>query len=283
MVIKKGLGRGLGALIEDPGEPPGGGAPLEVPLEAIAANPWQPRASVKDRDLRGLADSIREKGVLEPLLVRRRDEDGYELIAGERRLRAARVAGLTHVPVLVREATRAEMLELALIENLHREDLNPIEEAEGYQRLSLEFERTQEQIAALVGKDRSTVANLLRLLSLPGPVQDDVRQGRLTAGHARALLALGDEDRILAAREQILARGLSVREAERLVRKALRPRSRKAGGDEVYYQALSERVTRALGFRTTISPRGRKGRVVISYTSIEELERLLGFFGVQGE
>ncbi|MBU2549012.1 MAG: ParB/RepB/Spo0J family partition protein [Proteobacteria bacterium] len=283
MTKKKVLGRGLGALIDDTDSNLSpSGAPLEVPIEAVSPNPLQPRREIKPVELKALTGSIRDKGVLEPLLVRRVEPGRYELIAGERRLRAAGAAGLKTVPVVVREAGRDEMLELALIENLLREDLNPVEEAEAYRRLADEFGKTQEDLARLTGKDRSTVANLLRLLHLPGPVLEDVRQGRLSAGHARALLALGDPGRIAAAREQVLAGHLSVRQTEALVKRALRGPKKKTdeSQDRTYYQALAEQMTRSLGCRARVLARGKKGRVEIAYNSIEELERLLGRLGV---
>jgi ParB family chromosome partitioning protein len=281
MSKKRGLGKGLGALIEDRVDNSGAGAPLEVPVSAVIANPLQPRSTIKDKELKALADSISDKGVLEPLMVMRLSPDQYQLIAGERRLRASRLAGLETVPVILREATRAEQLELALIENLHREDLNPVEEAESYRRLSDEFERTQEEIARLSGRDRSTVANLLRLLSLPEPVKDDVRQGRLSAGHARALLALSTPQQILSAREQVLTRGLSVRETEALVKKANQPpRPVRPPQDQAYFEALSDSMTRNLGAKVRVLHRGKRGRIEISYSSNQELERLMRLLGV---
>jgi len=283
MAIKKGLGRGLDALIADPEtDPDRSGAPLEVPVESIAINPLQPRTHIGSNKIRSLADSIRDKGLLEPLLVRRIGPDQYELIAGERRLRACKQAGLKRVPVNIRAATRVELLELALIENLHREDLNPMEEAEAYQRLAEEFSRTQEEIARLVGRDRSTVANLMRLLGLPPAIQEDVRQGRLTVGHARALLALPHPDQMLLVREQVLGRQLSVRETERLVKKLTRPaaRPRASTNDQAYYQALSDSLTRAMGMKVRLIPRGKRGRIEITYSSLEELERLMTLVGV---
>ena len=281
MSKKRALGKGLGALIEDRVESAGAGLPLEVPVQAIVANPLQPRSTIKDKELKALSDSIRDKGVLEPLMVIRLSPDQYQLIAGERRLRASRLAGLKTVPVILREASRAEQLELALIENLHREDLNPIEEAESYQRLADEFQRTQEDIARLSGRDRSTVANLLRLLSLPDPVQDDVRQGRLSAGHARALLGLANSQQILAAREQILTRGLSVRETEALVKKANRPpQPVRPPQDQAYFDSLSEAMTRSLGSKVKVLHRGKRGRIEISYNSNQDLERLMRLLGV---
>ncbi|MFH1137919.1 MAG: ParB/RepB/Spo0J family partition protein [Pseudomonadota bacterium] len=285
MIKKRGLGRGLGALIDTGDEEAlAPGAPLEIPISTISANPLQPRAEIKSKDLSVLAASIKDKGILEPLVVRRLEPGFYELIAGERRLRAAQLAGLEKVPVTVRQAEGVERLELALIENILRQDLNAIEEAEGYRRLAEEFARTNEDIARLTGKDRSTVANLQRLLSLPGPVQEDVRQGRLTAGHARALLALNNQDRILEAREKVLAGGLSVRETENLVKRILRekPRKSRTPQDEAFFQALSDNFSRALGAKVKVVHKGRKGKIEISYSSNADLERLMKVLGVGG-
>lgn len=284
MVRQKGLGRGLGALIADPGESKAG-TPLDVRVDAISPNPLQPRKTIRDKELKALIQSVKDKGVLEPLVVRPSGNGQYELIAGERRWRAATAAGLNRVPVIIKEATEAEMLEIALIENLHREDLNPIEEAESYQMLADRFEHTQETIARLAGKDRSTVANLLRLLNLPGPVQDDVRQGRLSTGHARALLPLGDESKILAARQQVLTRDLTVRQTEALVKQALKGSTRRTENrsvaDEAYYQSLGEQMTRRLGSKVRVTPRGKKGKVEIRYNSHEELARIMDLLGVK--
>src|SRR5215469_10934303 len=189
---KHGLGRGLGALLASSSFPATQEASAKVqdlPIEAIEPNPNQPRKAFEDNSLRELSESLRRSGVLQPVVVRRVGEK-YQLIVGERRWRAARMAGLTHVPAVVRETTDAETLELALVENLLREDLNPMEEAEAFQRLLTDFTWTQEQLGQRVGRDRSTVANCLRLLRLPGPIQADLRSGRLTMGHARALLSL---------------------------------------------------------------------------------------------
>ena len=284
MARQKGLGRGLGALIADPNESKAG-TPLEVRVDAISPNPLQPRKTIRDKELKALIQSVKDKGVLEPLVVRPSGDGRYELIAGERRWRAATAAGLNRVPVIIKEATEAEMLEIALIENLHREDLNPIEEAESYQMLADRFEHTQETIARLAGKDRSTVANLLRLLNLPSPVQDDVRQGRLSTGHARALLPLGDESKILAARQQVLTRDLTVRQTEALVKQALKGSPRRAenrsSSDEAYYQSLSEQMTRRVGSKVRVMSRGKKGKVEIRYNSHEELARIMDLLGVK--
>lgn len=284
MAKKKGLGRGLGALLEKTEtEFHRAGAPLMVSIESITPNPYQPRSPITDKDIASLSESIKDRGVLEPLLVRTKSGNEYELIAGERRLRASQAAGLSEVPVLIREVTPSEMLELALIENLHREDLNPMEEAESYRRLAEEFGRSNDDIARMVGKDRSTVANLVRLLGLPDPVKEDVRQGRLTVGHARALLALNDRDRILTAREQILLRNLSVRETEKLVKKALNPTSgkRKAPQEnEAYFQAIGDEMSRKLGTKVKIVRSGKKSRIEIDFKSNAVLEHLMNLLGL---
>jgi len=284
MAKKKGLGRGLEALIDDFGvtlDLPG--QPLEVPADRIQPNPFQPRRTIDDNSLKSLIESIKGRGVLQPLLVRRLGPDRYELIAGERRLRACQAAGLATVPVIVREAGGGpDLLEMALVENLNREDLNPIEIAEAYHRLGEEFQRTQAEIAGITGHDRSTVANLLRLLNLPSAVKTDVSQGRLSVGHARALLAFKDEASILEARARILKEELSVRQTEALVKRLLRPPAprRSTSGDEAYFEALADRMTRRLGAKVRLVRRGKKGRIEIRFSSDQELERLLALFGV---
>lgn len=214
-----GLGRGLEALL-----PKGGGGVVRLPLSAIRPNPHQPRRRFSQEGLEELAASIREKGLLQPLVVRPKGE-GYELVAGERRLRAAEMAGLKEVPALIRDLTDQEAMEVALVENLQREDLTPLEEARGYQAL-LGLGLTQEEVAKRVGKARSTVANALRLLQLPEEVLEALEQGLISAGHARALLMLEPEDRLWGLRE-ILEKGLSVRQAEALRERLVRERERK--------------------------------------------------------
>src|SRR5215510_10993323 len=211
MVPKRGLGRGLGALLSS--SPIEGEPLLEVSTDEISPNPNQPRKVFGPEGLEELAASIRSSGLLQPVIARR-TAHGYELIAGERRWRAARQAGLERIPVIVREATDAESLELALVENLLREDLNPIEEAEAYQKLLAQFNWTQEQLAQRVGRDRSSIANCLRLLKLPDVIQEDLRTGRLTMGHARALLPLPGAAEQLKLREEILSHSWSVRATE---------------------------------------------------------------------
>src|SRR5580765_689952 len=223
-----GLGRGLGALLSSPGpsstEAPGT-TTMELPIDSISPNPQQPRKDFDDKALGELSASLKQSGVLQPVVVRRLGA-GYQLVVGERRWRAAKLAGITRIPAVVREASDAQSLELALVENLLREDLNPIEEAEGYQRLLAEFGWTQEDLAQRVARDRSSIANCLRLLKLPDLIRADLRAGRLTMGHARALLSLTSELEQLRLREEILAHSWSVRATEEGVQKkrSLMPR-----------------------------------------------------------
>ncbi|AEB12967.1 ParB/RepB/Spo0J family partition protein [Marinithermus hydrothermalis] len=265
-----GLGRGLEALL--PKVPTG---LTRVPLALIRPNPHQPRKAFDPAALEELAASIREKGLLQPLLVRPRGE-GYELVAGERRFRAAQAAGLREVPVIVRDLDDREALELALVENLQREDLNPVEEARGYQRL-LEMGLTQEEIAKAVGKARSTIANALRLLQLPREALEALETGRITAGHARALLMLPEDQRLWGLRE-ILSRGLSVREAERLKDrlKALQAPSR----ERTAYPELAQALSRRLGIKVRLTGE-RRGRLELYYHSEEELQALLDLLGYE--
>lgn len=270
MQPKRGLGRGLGALLSS--TPTESESLIEVQISEIRPNPNQPRKDFDAPALDELARSIRSSGVIQPVIVRRVAQ-GYELIAGERRWRAARQAGLERIPALVREATDAESLELALVENLLREDLNPIEEAQAYQRLLADFEWTQEDLAQRVGRDRSTIANSLRLLRLPEVIQDDLRTGRLTMGHARAILALAQPADQLKLREEILAHSWSVRATEATVqtrRPAASPRRRRS----VELVALEESLQRSLMTRVKITGDDRRGRIEITYASADELERI---------
>ncbi|HXH81801.1 MAG TPA: ParB/RepB/Spo0J family partition protein [Candidatus Tectomicrobia bacterium] len=276
---RRGLGRGLGALLS--AEAAEGESLTEIALEQISVNPNQPRKVFDSAALDELTASIKASGVIQPVIVRR-DGEGYQLIAGERRWRAARQAGLQKIPAIVREATDAESLELALIENLLREDLNPMEEAEAYDRLLSQFSWTQEQLAQRVGKDRSSIANALRLLKLPQVIQDDLRSGRLTMGHARALLALSGPAEQLRLREEILAHDWSVRTTEETVRAtvATRPPRPKARRRSPEMAALEEALQRALMTRVRIVGNERQGRIEVVYANAEELERLSGLLGV---
>ncbi len=278
---RKALGRGLRALIPDAptaGPATAGGSAQEVDLDLVAPNPDQPRRAVDEAKLEELAQSIRAHGVIQPIVVTKRDgEPGFEIIAGERRWRAAQRAGLLRVPVVVRDMSRTKRLEVALIENIQREDLNPIEEAAAYGRLADEFGMTQQQIAEAVGKERATVANYQRLLGLPSAVQADVAGGRLTMGHARALAGLSDADDQLAAARRIREGDLSVRDAEALVKRVVTPKPDSAAETppaDVHVRAAEERLRVSLGTRVRIVQRGKRGRIEISFTSEKELQRL---------
>jgi ParB family chromosome partitioning protein len=270
------LGRGLGALIP-------GGSPAErkgvmnLGIEEIRPNRSQPRRHFDERHIEELAESIRSKGVLLPLIVRR-DSDGYVLVAGERRWRAAQRAGLRELPVMVREVTDNESFEIALIENIQREDLNPVEEAEAYKRLIEEHGLTQEELAARVGKERSTVANSLRLLRLPDAIKEAIVAGQLSMGHARALLAISDEGDLRKAAEKVIAENLSVRAVEALVQ---RLRSRRLPGKKrdahgsAQVRHLIEKLQRRLGARVALRDKGGKGVLEVRYGSLQELDRVL--------
>lgn len=269
------LGRGLSALIGDVSPPPvRAGAPAEIDLDLIEPNRDQPRRIMDDAKLDELAQSIRSSGVIQPIVVRPRGQGAYEIVAGERRWRAAQRAGLLKVPVVIRDVRDDKRLELALIENVQREGLNPVEEARAYRRLADEFHLTQEAISRAVGKDRATVANYQRLLSLPAEVQADVASGALSMGHARALLGLPDAAAQCRAAHDVRARGLSVRETELLVRKRLTPPPRPAAGPDPHTKAAAERLRVALGTRVEIVRGRRGGRIQIQFGSEAELQRL---------
>jgi ParB family chromosome partitioning protein len=277
MSKRKVLGKGLSALIPDAAVTTdgGGGSLVTITIDEISPNRFQPRRDFDDGKIEELAGSIREKGIIQPLIVRETDE-GYELIAGERRLRAAKLAGLSSVPAVIRDVTDGEALELALIENIQRENLNPIEEAQAYQRLIEEFSLTQEEMAQKVGRDRTTITNSLRLLALPEIVRRDLAAGVLTPGHGRALLALADERQILIAREKFIAKGISVREAEALVKRIKEGEGTGKEKQEVDTAILDieEDLTRTLGTKVRIVPKGAGGSIVIEYYSEQELDRL---------
>jgi ParB family chromosome partitioning protein len=274
---KRGLGRGLGALLS--ATPSEEDTLIEIPLDRVEVNPNQPRKAFESSALSDLAASIKSSGIIQPVIVRRQGA-GFQLIAGERRWRAARQAGLERIPAIVREATDAESLELALVENLLREDLNPIEEAEAYQKLLAQFGWTQEELAQRVARDRSSIANCLRLLRLPAPIQDDLRAGRLTMGHARALLSLSSEADQMKLRDEILAHSWSVRATEDSARAAEDAARKRRGAPKAPRRrapdlmALEESLQRALMTRVRVTGNERRGRIEVSYATPDELERL---------
>jgi ParB family chromosome partitioning protein len=275
------LGRGLAALIGDvktdatvaTGIDRGPRPPRRLPVGFLRPNPNNPRKAFRDSDLADLTNSIREKGIVQPLIVRPVGQDQYEIIAGERRWRAAQKAGLHDVPVVIREASEKESLELAIIENVQRADLNAIEEAQGYQQLIDQYSYTQEQVAQVVGKSRSHVANTLRLMTLPEGVQVFVLDGRLSAGQARALLTLPDP---MVGAQRILNEGLTVRDVERLDPEVRQGKSgRKAKPKDADTRALEKDLSDTLGLDVAISHRGGKGDVRINYTSLEQLDDIV--------
>ncbi|MCX8071769.1 MAG: ParB/RepB/Spo0J family partition protein [Candidatus Binatia bacterium] len=282
-IKRRALGRGLDALIPAAAGSARGtelgaaGSLLRIPIDQIRPNPFQPRQNFSAEELEALAESIREQGLLQPVVVRPAGS-GYELVAGERRLRAAQRAGLTEIPATVREVDDRTALELALIENLQRADLDPIEEAQAYERLRTQFGLTQDEIASRVGKHRSTVANALRLLRLPEDIQREISAGRLTAGHARALLAVRspEEQRRLA--REFLQQGVSVRDAERRSQPTART------GLDADWQAVEDQLRRLLGTKVRLLPRRTGGgKLEIEYYSLEQLHALLFRLGLRVE
>ena len=285
MTKRTALGKGIGALISSATQE-GRHKYFLCPLEELRPHSRQPRKSFDDAKMTELVASIREKGVIQPLVVRNAG-DHYQIIAGERRWRAAQRAGLKDVPVVIQDVSEDWALEMALIENIQREDLNPIEEAEAYRYLMSSFDLSQDEVARRVGKDRSTVANALRLLRLPRAVQQDVMAGRLSMGHARALLPLESGTRLQEARDLVVKRQLSVRQTEDLVKRlktAVPAGSRRKPGNPELLE-LAARLQRRLGTQVRILPGtrgGKGGKIEIAYYSAEELERLLDWFAAQG-
>ncbi len=273
----KALGKGLSALIPDKTDVEKGETVSYLRTDLIKDNAFQPRTHYDDTKLDELKASIKEKGVLQPILVRRKD-GAYEVVAGERRLKAARALNMPEIPAIVKEVTDQEALVLALVENIQREELNPIEEAEAYKRLIEEFQYTQDTVAESVGKDRSTVSNLLRLLKLPSEIQKSVYEGFLSVGHARALLSVessGEQKKLF---EITLKKGLSVRELERLVNPQTQKFSQKIStGKSKDYELMSleEALQKILGTKVTIFSQRKKGKIVIEYYSLDDLDRLI--------
>lgn len=277
---KLALGRGLDALIPD-FEPAAGTSPdyLQCAVAQIRPNRYQPRIRFSEEELAELAGSIRAQGIIQPLLVRR-DEQGYELVAGERRLRAAKMAGLTEVPVVVKEISDAQMLEISIVENIQRENLNPMEEAEAYHRLMTEFDLTQDQVAARVGKSRSAVANFIRLRQLSDEIKASISRGEIAMGHARALLGAETPALQRAAWRKVVAEKLSVRQTEALIKRLKAEKARPAppppDAAATYFRGVSEELSRHFGTKVEIRHRGEKGKVEIEFYSLDDLDQLLG-------
>ncbi len=279
MAKKSVLGRGLGALIDDSSgsgvtEGSRGEKYFLCPVGDIHPNRQQPRKTFREDSLAELSASIREKGIIEPLIVTKTMGEGFELIAGERRLRASKMAGLTEVPVVVLNVSDTESLELAIIENIQREDLNPVEEALAYQSL-VDCGDSQEEVARKVGRQRATVANFLRLLKLPKEALDAVAGGEVSMGHAKAILSLEGEAPRRALLRTIIKKGLSVRQAEAAARKTLKGDTGKKSTGKTRLTDVEETLLRALGTKVEVTERGGKGRIEISYFTAEERERLL--------
>lgn len=283
MLKRSGLGRGLDSLIPQgkiEAEHVGEARVIKIPLNSVSANQLQPREDFDEEKLDELVQSIKEKGIIQPVLVRRRDDETYELIAGERRLRAAKKAGLTDIPAIVRDASNEESLELALIENIQRANLNPIEEAKAYKKLMENFGLNQDELSKKVGKERATVANTLRLLKLPEEIQKAVTEEKITYGHGRALLGLKTEAEQLMVYGRIILKNLSVRDVERIVQKAnrqggirLKPIIEKSR-DPFLFQ-YEESLKRLLGTQVRINPEGKGGHIEIEYYSKDDLARII--------
>jgi ParB family chromosome partitioning protein len=276
---KKALGKGLNALIPDvKSSEPATKDYFQCDINDIRPNRYQPRHRFSETELKELSRSIKTQGIIQPLLVQKGDGD-YELIAGERRLRAAKIAGLDTVPVVIKQIADADLLEMSIIENIQREDLNPMEEAEAYHHLMTEFDLTQDQVAHRVGKSRSAVANFLRLRQLPDPIKNDIINGDLSMGHARALLGTDTKAQQISVWKAVMAKGMSVRETEKLIRKLKAEKDKTPGtlpdSNTAYLSSLAEDLARHFGTKVMIKRRGKKGKVEIEFYSDDDLDRLL--------
>ena len=276
-MVKKGLGKGLGALIDSANTENAG--VREMKLNEIEPNSGQPRKYFNDEKLAQLAESIKQHGIVQPLIVKK-DEDTYKIVAGERRWRAARLAGLDTVPVIVKDLSSKQVMEIALIENIQREDLNPIEEAEAYEKLMSEFGMTQEDISVAVGRSRPAIANAVRLLTLQEKVKNLVIAGDITSGHARALLAIEDKEIQAKAAEEIISKSMNVRETEKLVKRLLTRKTKKTPKklDEEYV-AIEDKFREIFGTKVKIIRSNKSGKIMIEYYSVDELERIVDLVG----
>lgn len=278
-MARRGLGKGLGALIPEDEQPSTGSSALQIPIHQIKPNPEQPRMEMNAEGLEDLAASIREHGIIQPLILTRDNgEEHFTLIAGERRLRAAEMAGLETVPAIVREASDQERLEIALIENIQRENLTPLESAEAYQRLNDEFGLQQDEIAERVGKSRAAVTNTIRLLKLPEEAKKALNDGKISEGHARAILGLSNPQAQTAAVQSVVRNELNVRQTEELVRKlsGIKPKTEpKKNPKSPEVRALEEELRSGLGTKVSLKPSGKGGTLTIHYYSAEELDALV--------
>jgi len=287
--MEEKLGKGLDALIRDIDEQENPNTGITtVPIIRIMPNRYQPRKLFDEDKLRELADSIRENGIIQPIIVTKTDESEYELIAGERRLEAAKLAGLAEVPVIVRSVSQKEQLQLAIIENIQRENLNPIEEAGAYQRLIDEFDMNHDQIAEIMGKNRSTITNTVRLLKLSQPIQDLILSGNISPGHARAILSI-EEDKQLDFAKSIVDSSFSVRQAEEQAReinpeKKIKHEKKERAASltkDPYIVSVEQQLTEVLGFKTTIHDKENKGKVIIEYNDQAEFDDLIRKLNLQ--
>jgi len=277
--MKTALGKGLESLLPDKTQ-----EIINIDVTRIIPGDQQPRKIFKDTALRDLAASIKEKGVLQPIIVSRTGDGTFRLVAGERRWRASSMAGLKKIPAIVKDVASADSLEIALIENIQREDLNPVETAEAFHRLMKDFSLTQEELSAKVGKDRATVANYLRLLRLPDEIKKFVNEGSLSMGHARAILSIEGKPNQLEAARRIIHKGLSVRETETLAKKWSTGAKKKIVHHkrDPQIEALQEKLIRSLGTKVRIHHKGKRGKIEIEYYSLDELERLLDILMGEG-
>jgi ParB family chromosome partitioning protein len=276
MAERKVLGKGLGALIPDiKDELETGERTFSCTIDDIQMNPHQPRTVFNQEKIEELAHSIKEKGIIQPLLVKEADI-GFQLIAGERRLRAAKLAGLSKVPIIVKQVSEEEQIEYSLIENLQREDLNAIEEAEAYKKLMQDYKYTQQKLSEVLSKDRTTIANQIRLLKLPTMVKKSLAQNEISMGHARCLLSIVEPQKLREAHRLVIIKGLSVRETEKLAKKLNQvKKKREPDKESLYLKSLQENLMQCLGTKVKLSKSGKKGKIVIEFYSPEELERII--------
>ncbi|MCQ1531670.1 ParB/RepB/Spo0J family partition protein [Lutispora saccharofermentans] len=271
-MAKKALGKGLSALIPENPELSNDNSVLQLKITEIEANENQPRRKFDEEALNSLAESIKEHGIVQPIIVRR-DGEGYQIVAGERRWRAARIAGLKAVPVVVKDYSETQILEIALIENLQREDLNPIEEANAYKTLMEEHSFSQDEIGKRIGKSRSAITNSLRLLNLPAEIVEHLVSGKLTAGHARAILAFDDDKKRIEVAERIINEGLNVRQVEKLSKEKKSVKRVKTKSAEIC--DIEERLRNIFGTKVTITHSKKKGKIEIEYYGIDDLDKIL--------